>query len=137
MVMSVVTYSPMQFVYWYDRPAELDAAAGQVGMEWFRRVPTVWDETRVLDGQPGEFAALARRKGTDWFVGVVTNESARQLRLPLDMLEAGHDYRAEIFVDGPGPKDVQKSVKTVRRGELLELSLTARGGVAIVLTPIR
>ena len=104
-------------------------------MEWFRGLPTVWDDTRVIDGQPGEFVAIARRKGTAWYLGAVTNGSARTLKLPLAMLDAGREYSAEIYADGDGPRDVRKSSRSVRSGEVLEVSLAARGGVAMVLTP--
>lgn len=137
LAMTVVIYSPLQFVYWYDRPVELDAAGASPGMEWFRRVPTVWDETRVVDGRPGEFAAVARRKASEWFLGVVTNESAREAKIPLEMLDSGAEYSATIYADGTGPKDVRKSVKTIRRGDVLTLSLPERGGAAVVLSKVR
>ncbi|MDZ4801264.1 MAG: glycoside hydrolase family 97 catalytic domain-containing protein [Bryobacteraceae bacterium] len=137
LAMTVVIYSPLQFVYWYDRPAELTAAGESPGMEWFRRVPTVWDDTRVVDGQPGEFAVVARRKGAEWYVGAVTNESQREVRLPLEMLESGRKYFATVYADGSGPKDIRKSVSTVRRGDVLTLSLAARGGAAVVVSEAR
>jgi hypothetical protein len=48
---AVVIYSPLQFLYWYDRPAAFTSESA--GMEWFKNLPTVWDDTRVLDGHPG------------------------------------------------------------------------------------
>ena len=133
MALSVVLYSPLQFLYWYDRPVAFTQES--VGMEWFRGLPTVWDDTRVIDGQPGEFAAIARRKGSAWYLGAVTGESARSLKLPLEMLDADREYDATIYADGDGPRDVRKSSRTVRRGEALDVDLAARGGVAIVIAP--
>lgn len=62
-------------------------------------VPTVFDETRALDGEVGHFVAIARRKGADWWVGAMTDWSARDLTLDLSFLPAG-SYRAEIIRDG-------------------------------------
>ena len=132
MALSVVLYSPLQFIYWYDRPVAFTAESP--GMEWFRNLPTVWDDTKVMDGRPGEFAAIARRKGSNWFLGVVTNEDARDTRLSLDMLDANREYTASVYADGDGPRDVRKSQKTVRRGDLLELKLPSRGGAAFAFS---
>ena len=133
MALAVVLYSPLQFLYWYDRPVAFTQES--LGMEWFRDLPTVWDDTRVLGGRPGEFAAIARRKGATWYVGIVNNDSARDLQLRLPMLDADRAYTATFFADGDGPRDVRKSVKTYARGDLLELPLQGRGGVAITFTP--
>ena len=134
LALSVVLYSPLQFLYWYDRPVSFTQESP--GMEWFRNLPTVWDDTRVLAGRPGEFAAIARRQGSTWFLGVVNNDSARDLQLPLPMLDPGRAYTATFYSDGEGPRDIRKSVKTYSLGDTLELPLQPRGGVAITFTPI-
>jgi alpha-glucosidase len=130
---AVVIYSPLQFLYWYDRPAAFSAESA--GMEWFKRLPTVWDDTKVLDGRPGEFVAVARRRGDQWFVGVITNNDGREVRLPLEMLEAGRRYVADLYVDGEGPRDIRTSRRSVAGGQAIDLTLPPRGGAALVLTP--
>jgi alpha-glucosidase len=132
MALAVVLYSPLQFVYWYDRPVSFTAESP--GMEWFRDLPTVWDDTKVLDGSPGEFAAVARRKGTNWFLGVANSDSGRETKLALEMLEPGRKYAASIFADGDGPRDVRRTQKSFRRGDVLELTLHPRGGAAVRFT---
>ncbi len=129
MALALVIYSPLQFVYWYDRP--ISFTTDSPGMQWFRDMPTVWDDIRVLDGSPGEFAAVARRQGTSWFLGVVNNDSGRRTKLVLNMLEPGHVYVASIYADGDGPRDVRRTQKSFRRGEVLELSLQPKGGAAV------
>jgi alpha-glucosidase len=129
MALAVVLYSPLQFIYWYDHPTAFTVET--TGMEWFRELPTVWDDTRVLEGLPGEFVCIARKKGTGWFMGVLTNDSAREMKITLDMLEPGRVYTAAIFSDGDGPHDVQKNERQFRRGDVLDLKLQAKGGVAI------
>jgi alpha-glucosidase len=132
---AVVIYSPLQFLYWYDRAAALTSAPASPGLEWFAGLPTTWDETRVLGGRPGEFVAIARRKGDRWFVGAITNDDRRDVRLPLDFLAPGARFAADLYVDGEGARDVRKQQKTVSRGDVLEVALQPRGGAAIVLTP--
>ena len=130
---AVVIYSPLQFLYWYDRPAAFTSESA--GMEWFKNLPTVWDDTRVLGGHPGEFVAIARRRGERWFVGVVTNNEGREVRLPLDMLAPGRRYVADFYADGDGPRDIRTSQRSVGVGDVIALTLQPRGGAAIVLTP--
>jgi alpha-glucosidase len=130
---AVVIYSPLQFIYWYDRPAAFTAESA--GMEWFRNLPTVWDETRVIDGHPGEFVAIARRSGERWFVGAITNNGGRVVRLPLEMLAPGRRYVAELYLDGDGPRDIRKLRRSITGGEAIDLTLQPRGGAALMLTP--
>jgi alpha-glucosidase len=130
---AVVIYSPLQFLYWYDRASALTAESA--GMEWFKNLPTVWDDTKVLGGRPGEFVAIARRKGEQWFVGVITNNDGREVRVPLEMLAPGRRYSASLYTDGDGPRDIRKELRSFARGDTLTLTLGARGGAALVLTP--
>ncbi|HEV3411910.1 MAG TPA: glycoside hydrolase family 97 catalytic domain-containing protein, partial [Puia sp.] len=62
-------------------------------------VPTSFDETRAIDGEVGKYVAIARRKGTDWYVGVMTDWSERDLTLDMSFLPPG-SYRAEVMRDG-------------------------------------
>jgi alpha-glucosidase len=137
MALSVILYSPLQFVYWYDRPVAFPAERS-AGMEWFRTLPTVWDDTRVMrESRPGEFAAMARRNGANWHLGAVTNDRPRQVRIPLDMLDANRAYTATLYTDGPGGvRDIQSEQRTVRRGDVLQFSLASRGGAAAMIVPV-
>lgn len=132
--MTVAIFSPLQFVWWYDRPAQY---GGEPEFEFFERVPTVWSETRVLDGAIGEYAVIARRKGAEWYVGCLTNEAPRTLRLPLDFLGEGA-YTAARFCDAREPApitDVHIVRERVTREGALEVDMRPRGGQAIILTP--
>ncbi|MBL8210089.1 MAG: glycoside hydrolase family 97 catalytic domain-containing protein [Bryobacterales bacterium] len=132
LAMTVVIYSPLQFVYWYDRPVAF-GSGDWPGMTWFREVPTTWDDTRVLGGAPGQYAAVARRSGDDWFIGVVANNAGGEQALRLDMLDAGREYDAQLYLDGDGPKDIRVETRRLRRGEEVRLQLLPRGGAAIRL----
>jgi len=105
-------------------------------MEFIERVPTVWDETKVVNGEPAKFVTIARRKGADWFLGAMTNWDARDVEIPLDFLSEGI-YDAQVFADGADadnvPTHVAISSKQVGRGDKLALHLASGGGVAIIL----
>ncbi|MEZ5399876.1 MAG: glycoside hydrolase family 97 catalytic domain-containing protein [Bryobacteraceae bacterium] len=133
LALTVVIYSPLQFVYWYDRPVAL--APETPGMAWFRDVPTTWDDTRVLGGAPGEFAAVARRKGDRWYLGVVANNTGGNRTLKLDMLDPDRAFEAVLYQDGQGPRDIQVETRRVRHSDALSLKLQPRGGAAVRLAP--
>ncbi|HYP54277.1 MAG TPA: glycoside hydrolase family 97 protein, partial [Pyrinomonadaceae bacterium] len=93
LAMFVVYESPLQMVA--DYPS---AYRGEAAAEFLRAVPASWDETRVIEGRVGEFILMARRRGREWFVGGMTNEQGRTLRLPLSFLGPG-DYTLTQYTD--------------------------------------
>jgi alpha-glucosidase len=133
LAMYVVYESPFAVVA--DSP---DAYAGDAAsIDFLRQVPTSWDETRVLSGEIGEYIAVMRRKGGDWYIGAMTNESARTLELPLDFLPAG-PYEATVYLDGKEPADLRRESRRIDApGPALKLplSLAASGGAVVRLTP--
>lgn len=62
--------------------------------------PTTWDTTVALEGKIKEYVAVARKKGKQWFIGAMTNWSARDLKLRLDFLNANKKYKVRILSDG-------------------------------------
>lgn len=135
LAMYVVYESPLQMVA--DSP---DAYRGQTGAEFIRVVPTSWDETRVLEGEIGESIVVARRSGRVWFIGAMTNERQRELRVPLNFLGRG-TYTLNAFADGADaardPKRVSGSTRKVSARETLTLRLAPSGGYAAQLKPSR
>jgi alpha-glucosidase len=135
LALAVVYYSPLQTLYWYDKP---EMSKDEPELAFWDRIPTVWDETRVLDGRPGQSATVARRKGDEWFVGSITNTEARTVPLRLDFLPAGRRYEATIYADDP-QADTRTHVgirsQAVDAGTTLKLVLPASGGQALWLRP--
>ncbi len=129
LAMYVVYDSPLQMVS--DDPA---AYRGEPGFDFIRRVPTAWDETRFLDGEPGRDIVLARRSGPTWYLGAMTGDQARVQRVPLGFLPPGR-WRATVWQDGEVPRALERSVRSVKRGDVLTLRLAAAGGAAVILEP--
>jgi alpha-glucosidase len=124
----VVYDSPLQMVS--DDP---DAYRDAAGFDFIRKVPTAWDETRFLSGEPGKDIVLARRLGTTWYVGAMSaDEGATTKQVPLDFLPAG-SYRATIWEDGATPNDVTRREADVTARDGLTLQLAATGGAAVVI----
>ncbi|GAB4378783.1 MAG: glycoside hydrolase family 97 protein [Calditrichia bacterium] len=134
LAMYVVYESPLQMVV--GSPKSL---LGQPGFEFIRQVPTVWDETRFISGEVGEFIILARRSGRDWYIGGMSNWDARETELLLSFLGGGTS-RAQIFRDGAAadedPNQLEIVQKVVSSGDVLHLRMASGGGFALVLQPV-
>jgi alpha-glucosidase len=135
LALSVICYSPIQFLYWYDKP---DVYTGEPEIEFFDKVKTVWDDTKVLAGAIGEYVITARRSENDWFIGAITNTEARKMVLSFDFIEANKKYIAHFYIDD---ETVQTRTKVklqkyiVTSEDMLTLSLKASGGAAVYLEP--
>jgi alpha-glucosidase len=133
LAIAVVYYSPLQFMYWYDKPSD---SADEPELEFFDRVPTVWDDTKVIHGEVGQYISIARRSGNGWFVGTMTNNDARKLTVPLDFLPEGQKYTAHIYSDDSRSKmRTRVSIKTVTvtNKSSIEAEMPASGGQAVWL----
>ncbi|MBW8898583.1 MAG: glycoside hydrolase family 97 protein [Massilia sp.] len=124
----VVYDSPLQMVS--DDP---DAYRDAEGFDFIRRVPTAWDETRFLAGEPGRDIVLARRQGKTWYVGAMSAaDAATTKQVPLGFLPAGR-YRATIWEDGATPNNVKLRDVNVTARDGLALQLAAAGGAVVIL----
>lgn len=133
---SMVYFSPLQFLFWYDRPAQCPE---EPALDFFQRLPTVWDETRVLHGVIGQYITVARRHGREWFVGTMNAVTRRQLDIPLSFLEPNRPYAARIYRDaqpeGGAPTKVAYDEVRVDATTVLHADLAANGGQAVRITP--
>ncbi|WP_457447812.1 glycoside hydrolase family 97 protein [Roseateles sp. P5_E4] len=130
LAMYVVYDSPLQMVS--DDPT---AYRGEPGFDFIKRVPTAWDETRFIAGEPGQDIVLARRQGKTWYIGAMTGDQARTQKVSLDFLPPGN-WRATIWQDGEVVREVRRTERKVTRKDVLSLSLAAAGGAAVVLEPL-
>lgn len=116
-----------------DYPA---AYEGQPGFEFLQKVPTVWDETKVINGVLDEYLTIARRHGNEWFIGTINNSKARTLDIPLDFLRGG-DFKVEIYSDASDseeyPNKLSKTVGVYKKGDVITVKLVPGGGNVIRL----
>ncbi|MCD6337427.1 MAG: glycoside hydrolase family 97 protein [Candidatus Marinimicrobia bacterium] len=135
----VVIYSPVQMV-----PDLIKNYYGHPAFQFIRDVGVDWDETRVLDGEVGEFVTIVRKeRNTDkWFLGSITNEEPRRIDINCNFLDKGKKYTAIIYSDGKNahwddnPTDYQiDTVEVYHRSDIL-LNLAPGGGCAISFIPM-
>jgi len=133
-----------QFVV-YDSPFTVacdspDNYKGQDGVEFLKKVKTMWDDTKILNGRIGEYITSARRSGNEWFIGSMTNSEARTLEIKLDFLGEGK-YKMIAFEDAPDANiNAEKVVRTsvvVVKGDTVKLKMAPGGGFAAWLEPVK
>ena len=132
----VVIYSPIQMAA--DLPENY--AKYPKPFQFIKDVPTDWEQILMINGEPGDYATIARkdRHSDDWYVGSITDENARSLQLPLKFLDPNRRYTAQIYRDGDkaGFKgdarfDIVIESKAVTSADTLSLKLAPGGGEAI------
>jgi alpha-glucosidase len=135
LAMYVVYYSPLQMVP--DYPEAYEAAPDEFA--FIKDVPTVWDDTKVLAGHPGDFIVMARRRGQNWYMGSMTDENPRKLGVPMSFLDQGTKYTATIYSDAldadKNPEHVILSETGVTSSTVLSITMVAGGGHAVSIKP--
>lgn len=98
--------------------------------KFIAEIPTVWDQSKPLDGEVGDYIVMARRNGRTWYVGALTDWTARDMEIDLSFLGEG-DYVLEIFRDGVNAHRVAKDYKkeTIDLGNTRKINIhMAPGG---------
>jgi alpha-glucosidase len=132
LAMYVVYDSPLQMVS--DSPDAYEHAAG---FEFIKAVPTMWDETRFIEGDIAQYIVVARRSGREWYVGAMNNEQGRTVEVPLDFLSPG-SYRLHSWEDGSAPtRLVEAKNDKVTLEDRVRLKLAASGGAVVRIVPAR
>lgn len=138
LAMAAVYYSPLQFYFWYDNPYPKGWDSAE--LQFWKDCPTVFDESIALDGIPGEYIVQARRSGEDWYMGTMTNSSARTVTIPTDFLPKGK-YMVEIYNDDPSLNTFTKVkgslIKKLKSGKPIVIDLQPGGGAALHIKPIK
>jgi alpha-glucosidase len=166
MAKAICLYSPWQFIFWYDSPPGSPAAGspvvgspaagssagnGESGsndrvirdvpeLSFFRELPTVWDDTKVLEGAIGQFATIARRSGNSWYIGSINSDTEHRLNIRFDFLDPSKQYNAVIYTDSKdsdSPTGVRIERRVVNRSTLFAATIKPNNGLVIVLNPVK
>lgn len=129
LALPVLYYSPAQFLFWNEKLTEEHK---RPELEFWRNIPTTWQDTKFLSGEIGEYAVVARRSGSTWYVGGITNINARHLEIDCSFLSSGKKYKAMIYTDD----DIyQGKVKIVEKRIIsktkLSFNLQGSGGFSL------
>lgn len=128
LALSVVFESGIQHMA--DRPEgyyELPDAA----KTFLRDLPTAWDDTKLLDGDPGKFTVIARKKADNWFVGGINSGKKEKIQhLKFDFLPEGKKYKLTLIADGIHDKAFSTQYLVVDKTSSIDVKMLALGGFA-------
>ncbi len=135
----VIIYSPIQMAA--DLPEHYE---GQPAFQFIRDVAVDWTESKVLNGEIGDYITIIRKErgSYNWFLGAVTDENAREFKISLDFLDKDKKYLATIYADAKNahwdknPTAIKIEKKRVSNIDNINLNLKEGGGVAISFIPI-
>jgi len=126
----VIYESPLTVVC--DHPLNI---LNQPGADFLKVVPTVWDDIKFIGGYPGDYVAIAKRSGDEWFLGIMNNRQGKSVDIKLDFLPQG-DYIAETWADtrksDNDPTDIKVSKRSLKAGGSLKLTMADNGGFVAV-----
>jgi len=125
----VIYESP--FMVYCDAPENI---LGKPGADFLNNMPTVWDDTKVLGGYPGQYVIIAKRSGKDWYIGAMTNDFERTVQLKMDFLPAGN-YTLSSWSDVlSSPQDLTRSEKKISANSVINVHMDTAGGWAAKIT---
>ena len=133
----VTMYSPLQMAA--DLPESYEKRMD--AFQFIKDVAVDWDDTRILEAEPGDFVTIARKakNKNDWFIGAITDENSRTANINLDFLDAGKQYAATIYADAKdadwdrNPMAYQIKSYLVNNKTALKIALANGGGAAVSL----
>ncbi len=104
--------------------------------DYIAEIPTVWDETRILDASMGEYIVTARRKGDKWYIGGITDWTPRDMKVDLSFLPAGN-HTATLFRDGVNAhrrgRDYKKETVNVSAQTPFDVHVAPGGGFVLIV----
>jgi hypothetical protein len=105
---------------------------------FLKEVPVVWDETKLLNGYPGKFTVIARKKAENWYVGGINSDGRRERHqsLDFDFLPDGKKFRLTLITDGEHDTVFSTQYMVVDNTSSINVKMLRRGGFAAVLKPI-
>jgi len=131
LALTVVYFSPIQAIFWYGNPNDY---TNEDEIEFFKLVPTVWNESHYLDGDIGKNISVARRNGDKWYIGNAAGFEDWHTSVDLNFLKKRTTYMVTIFEDDDNG-GIRKRILKVRRGDTFVIDIKSKGGQAVLLEP--
>lgn len=124
------------FQHFADRP-EAYYSLPQEPKDFLKNVPVSWDDTKLVDGYPGDKVVIARKKGSQWYLGGINGKDEKQtLKINFDFLDNGN-YKLKLIKDGANNKSFTVEVINVKKGAILNVECLSRGGFVAVVEKIK
>jgi hypothetical protein len=119
--------------YWGDAPEVYRSIPA--AMSFLKKCPAAWDETRFVDGYPGQYVVLARRKGDTWFIGGMQNGPERTVTVPFSFLDRRAAYQLDLHHDGANKHEIKTETQSVKATDELKIRWLENGGFCGIISP--
>lgn len=128
----IAIYSPWQFVFWYDNP---DMLKRNRILDFYCSIPCVWDETRFIEGEMGEYLVVARRSGNEWYISVLNAGYDRKVNINLSSLVDVKHYKAELYYQSSDKNNKDVSIKNYKTlDDTLSFNILKNSGCVLYLS---
>ncbi|MES2775588.1 MAG: glycoside hydrolase family 97 catalytic domain-containing protein [Bacteroidota bacterium] len=133
LALSVIYFSPLQAIFWYGQPNDY---TNEEEIEFFKYVPTVWNETHYLDGEIGKGICVARKKDETWYIGTAAGLEDWKSNISLGFLSKRKKYLATIYEDDSAGSIRKRTVHVTRNSNFL-IALKAKEGQAMIIRQVK
>ena len=128
LALATAFFCPIQHIFWYGKPNDYPK---EIEIEYFKALPTVWDDFKVLEGNPKQLFSIARKKDDKWFVSTHTYQ-ARTANLIMDFLDSDCYYYATIYEDSVN--SIKRTIKRISSSDVLDFDLLTNGGAVAIIS---
>jgi hypothetical protein len=112
-----------------------DGAIPKEAVKLLSALPSAWDETRLLEGDPGHTVIIARRKGRTWYLGGLNGDAVVKTRpVPMELLGTGL-FSMILVADGPSPTDLLVTKRQRNATDVQAVKMLPYGGFLMLLVP--
>ncbi len=99
-------------------------------------VPNTWDDTKLIQGEPGKDAIIARRKGKNWYIAGINGENiAKNYNFSLQFLYNKNVYHGTLFTDGNTPRTIVHKHIVQEKDNKVAITMMPKGGFVLELRP--
>ena len=127
LALSVVFESGLQ--HFADRPSGYESLPAEP-KNFLKQVPVAWDDTKLIDGYPGEKVIMARKKGNTWYVAGLNGKNVPQtLVVKFDFIDKG-EYSFQLIKDGKDSKSFSSEIIKIKKGSTVKIECLPNGGFA-------
>lgn len=129
LALSTIYFCPIQHIFWYGKHFEYPI---KTEIEYFEKVPTVWDDYEILEGEPTNYFTIARKKDEKYFLATITN-SERTAIINFNFLPIDKTYRITIYEDCQENSIIKNTIENINFKSRLDLNLMKNGGAVAIL----
>ena len=121
-------------VHFADRPSGFNGLPKEAE-EFLRNVPTDWDDTKLLEGYPGQLTVIARQKADNWYIGAINGEEKEKtININFDFLQTNTKYTMVLIKDGADASTFDISDRAINQNDSTDIRFLPKGGASIWIT---